>query len=738
GTCIHRLDAWLAGLATARLSRALATTRRPAVLTGCIVGGYACVVDLKPVRRAAAGGHVLTPSLTHASMAALLRSGFAAYGDAIGLGVDLSSERVRLARWLFDGVRQGQGLGELLGERFERRLHQLGAADLIPAFRTAVLAGLGQPDVPPHAIVDGFVLARARRAVWQTGQGLDESERDVASKVGSVGAGRDAARTALADLDAALDALADTSLADALHGLLEGDTDRVRATLEAVDRGKAQPPTLDGLCLQRGGFAVHHEVAVLLPEAAATPGPGLAVLVAPRIDAWLAGLLRVDQRFGLLAVDPAGISPARPFQLTLAELGGGPLDLLALAPGGVLAGSPLERLLHAHLGDRGVSRDWRIDPLPPPAGVPALAELLAVVGWLQQTFARTSALGPAHLGASAGAPASLVDLGDPDDDVRHQRILERLAAITALALPGAPLPPHALAEARLVLTLLSDSARPLPAADDPGLRAWIADTAAPTLAQLRSGPATTASLRMRLGDWLPATRALQPVVAPSWLWTPTKGALCWATPAEQGPSVGQWLDLLGPTRPALGALSDVLLASEALGAPPISPLAYQSPARPRWIGLGQPPPGTRSDTRSLVVLGARPGQLVGVLSGLVIDGFTERIPETHTGGGLTFQWDAPAARAPQSILVVAPEEARGWSPDRVAAIVLDTIQLARERMVGPEELFSEPTAGLGRVLPALTLPDDIDTQPLAIAFAELFANADRITNIVPRTIRIDP
>ena len=40
------------------------------------------------------------------------------------LAIDLSSERVRLATWLLDGVRQGQPLGALLGYRFERRLQE--------------------------------------------------------------------------------------------------------------------------------------------------------------------------------------------------------------------------------------------------------------------------------------------------------------------------------------------------------------------------------------------------------------------------------------------------------------------------------------------------------------------------------------------------------------------------------------------------------------------------------------
>ncbi|HEV7804515.1 MAG TPA: hypothetical protein VGO80_01740, partial [Solirubrobacteraceae bacterium] len=89
-------------------------------------------------------GHIHAPSLAHATTAAVLRSGYLAHSgesDATSpLAVDVSSRRVRLARALTDGVRQGQPLGALLGYRFERGLHEGHAADLgleryINAFR---------------------------------------------------------------------------------------------------------------------------------------------------------------------------------------------------------------------------------------------------------------------------------------------------------------------------------------------------------------------------------------------------------------------------------------------------------------------------------------------------------------------------------------------------------------------------------------------------------------------------
>ena len=132
----YRLDAWITSLATKRLK----TLRRNAPL-GLRLGGYGWLENVRPappLRQVqpppgvTAGplyvsdsnkGFVQAPSLAHAATAAVLRSGYLthkeeAQGDP--LAIDLSSERVHRAKWVLDGVRQGQPLGALLGYRFER------------------------------------------------------------------------------------------------------------------------------------------------------------------------------------------------------------------------------------------------------------------------------------------------------------------------------------------------------------------------------------------------------------------------------------------------------------------------------------------------------------------------------------------------------------------------------------------------------------------------------------------
>src|SRR5262249_37668506 len=120
--CSHRLDAWITSFATKRLAEIRKT--KP---SGILLGGYGWVTNPKTATGAGfealpAGeqgpllklpsnpGYTHTPSLGQAATVAVLRSGHLTHANtATGdlLSIDLSSERVNLAKWLLDGVRQG-------------------------------------------------------------------------------------------------------------------------------------------------------------------------------------------------------------------------------------------------------------------------------------------------------------------------------------------------------------------------------------------------------------------------------------------------------------------------------------------------------------------------------------------------------------------------------------------------------------------------------------------------------
>ena len=76
----------------------------------------------------AGGGYIHAASIQHADTAAVLRAGYVANAGKDNpntLAVNLSSDRVRVALTLIEGIRNGQSLGALLGYQFERGLQTI-------------------------------------------------------------------------------------------------------------------------------------------------------------------------------------------------------------------------------------------------------------------------------------------------------------------------------------------------------------------------------------------------------------------------------------------------------------------------------------------------------------------------------------------------------------------------------------------------------------------------------------
>ena len=114
-------------------------------------------------------GFVHTPSLAHAASTALLRNGRLANrgDDGAIFDLEVTSDRVRRAMWLLEGVAQGQRLAALLGYRLERRLRESGLTMMryqMPIRRTAPLRGPSvHADEPVEVlaardVVDGVAL----------------------------------------------------------------------------------------------------------------------------------------------------------------------------------------------------------------------------------------------------------------------------------------------------------------------------------------------------------------------------------------------------------------------------------------------------------------------------------------------------------------------------------------------------------------------------------------------------
>ncbi len=149
------------------------------------------------------------------------------------------------------------------------------------------------------------------------------------------------------------------------------------------------------------------------------------------------------------------------------------------------------------------------------------------------------------------------------------------------------------------------------------------------------------------------------------------------------------------------------------------PLAVaQHPPAARWAGLPLPD-GTDPVTDATSILVHGPNADAPTLAGLVIDEWADVIPARGATAGVAFEFDEPGARAPQAVLLaVPPVPGTPWTLDTLADILVETADLARILMVGPDE-----APWLGHYLPAMYVADNSNGETISIDLHPLVTKA---------------
>lgn len=703
----HRLDAWYTALAAARLDTLRSQTGNGTTL---YIGAYGWVDNVRPQPAPASWGYVHAPSINHATTAAVLRSGYLSHqqSGSQAAAIDLSSTRVRLAQNLLDGVRSGQALGALLGYQLERALHAATLDAFIAPFRTfAPIEGV----TGDHS-VDGLSLLDRRSSIpWGT-VGLPQLGN--ATQVAL-----DAQLSKLADT---VDAMSDLMLAESVHHLVNGNALRAGATVDAIGRGDTPPPVLDITRTPRRGSTVRHRLFVTLDGSApagwtATP----RTQAEPRLAALAAGILGAPGRV-LASADilgPTGTVVAS-IAMALADLAIGPLDALAMSS--------------SELASRLTRLAWRRRPSATPAGATVQLELARDPAWTADrlSFAELTTVAASATALLAGARAATAqDFTTPDQNVDPAIDTAELQARAdqAVAAPNtarAHFGDGTAADTALMAAAGFGVVNAVPVFDAtqwPGqataakaeLDARAAQTAALEAGFTRAGAAATA---MRDHD----VARLQTVFGAGFSVTPCLTSAFTATlPSLFGSSAAllgtmplspvTWLTQSARVRAGAGRLAEAMMYSEALSsAAAMAMTVAQLPAAAGdvWAGLPLKSGTQPADRMSLVAAGA----VTSVKAALVVDEWTEVVPNSIATTGLTFQTDNPTARAPQAILLgVQPGTAASWTLPIVEGTLLDAIEMAQLRAVDPDSLDD-----VGHFLPALLLAVNLgDTTPDAIS-----------------------
>jgi hypothetical protein len=733
----HRMDAWVTGLVERRRA-----SMRAARSKGIMIGAYGWVENL--VRGAGAsrdGGFIHAPSIAHAATAGMLRNAYLAHNpDASGSGafaVDLSSTRVRVALDLLEGLRQGQSLSALLGYRIERVLHEKRLDRFILTLR-----GLA-PLVDGHLTTRGEVVPQpAAEAVAATNvvDGLKlftMFQGNPASVLGPLGTPPaknvfippggwppvtlqdiDDVTSAIQSAGDAYDAYADLVLAEGVHQLVQGNTGRASATLDAAGSGEAPPiePTVVQTPAQ--GVPFTHRLIVIASGAGAPWSLTRPRAKAePRLEQWAA------TRLG----DPSNVvvHSAADGTLTLLDASGfAALDLIYESANRTRLEQAIRAAIPSIPADEPLAnvRDpaW-------PAALRSVFEIGELAASLHDMLVRARIANATDFARASDPPVRFV----PDDE---------LAAVQARAVEARDGLATAVAELELLLDPIAGGDP-----DDALVSAAVEELAAYGIATPRvAGETSVAMAQVSVSEGHRRLDATDKALAGAFdahvagiVSQSIFGDGFWMIPALIAPPAG---DLFarslngapGAVSPANGAIrrfvrdvasvreavarcAESLLLGDAVGTRTtlrVAQLALPgTPGVKRWVGgvldAAQPTPDKPVTNIVLEATDAYDGTTLE--AALMIDQWVDVVPHRAKRGkdpdtiidervvsGLAVNAPAASARAPQAILLaVSPDGAR-WTTDAMLDTLLDTVELAKLRGVTLER-----TTGAARVLPAL-------------------------------------
>ena len=746
GLATHRLDAWL----TAFASRVLAELRE-AGNTELYLGGFGWIEGLRPDARGVreSAGFIHAPSIAHATTAAVLRAGYEVHqNDDPGgaFAFDLRSERVRTAAWLLDGVRQGQGLGDLLGRRFERCLHDGSLDRYIDPCRRRVLEARNIRRAP-RGPVDGLALLELYQDGGVRVESPDGAPIVLEASVRTANAGLRALQAALDDLGGALDAVLDATLADSVHHVLMGNTERASATLDSLATGRLPPPELRSLDVRYAGTAISHGLLVTLAAEPETGSWGAS----PRdaLEPALAGF--AAELFGdpARAVCDVHVRPLdRHVRVSLAALAGaqslGALDVaFERLPG-------LEARARAYvLGQPEFApyeRELAVDMAPETVvGELGFAEVASLAAALRALLGVCRPMDATDLAMPGVAAESRIDRQQAEARLGRFRagLSEVLGELDALLPEPRGRGAHATEPDELGAGPGSRLARPVGRADLQTLRGAMLElnrygigrapvegyTASPAgrRALFAQAWSMSAEAGARLaahdaaGPDAPLAERVQALAGKAFLVLPqfepqTADRDVFADSGrllpEGSAAALEWLGQVALVRGNAARLLDLLTTRELVcDEYRFRPKVGQRPVveGEPWVALG--PPGDSGKARlSLWTLdaGGADALVAGSrLAGLVVDGWSESLPASDTVTGVAVNYDSPSARPPQALLLaLPPANADAWNLDAFLETLLDTLEAAKLRTVDADVLL-----GFGHQVPAIFSPRNINSGP---------------------------
>ncbi|RNI30687.1 hypothetical protein [Rufibacter latericius] len=817
--CTYRLDAWVTGLFHKRLQN-----NRAVAPDGIYIGAYGWVENLRVAEKNAVevpealkptggepvyhvpsnAGFVQTPSLNHATAAGLLLAGYqnhATKTDPGNFAINLSSERVRRAIFVYEGIQNNQSLETLLGYQFERALHDvtsLNPADNLNQYILSLREAFpinhasipqqgteAQETVPAYSVVNGLKIVLAKEAqiaavVTHSGHlalVLKEKNR----------------------LEDTLDALNDLMVSETAYQATQGKTDRTAALLNAVKNAE-MPPELEFHKTPRtthlsftNRVTMHFDSGVSASGGGKWPeNPSQRSTMEPGLNHWLGTMIGNPTQIIATAslVDEEGVV-SKTESISLAALGLQPIDLVYAVGTDLQTGArELEaRIEQVYLNNTPVPEKSRLKISFEPetaSGKRTFAQAIPLIRSLRVLLTSARAAS-----AKDFSPRSKTEIKDPallygwevaDLKARVSVSLESLTQVLKTINETAPDENAESGAQAATFQKVFDLFYEKGAERGILEKLTVSETGSRQLKQLLSqaslyGIKTTF---VENSGYTPEARQVDLLTAAAGVWKSMDQKLKTAkdkitkADAETNPntqvtrlteaakallgddflviprfrylnpadvsevlsdggdqllrhintlhgttnelSVETWLESVAAVRQNMKHLEHVRMLSEAQAESDTLFTAAQFPPLEvnSWLAVEFPEINEKTgekfdimdDTIAMAIHGTKALKVEELQSALLIDEWTEAIPNEKEISGIAFNYDQPNASAPNALLLaVEPTGAPKWNWDVLLGILNDTLSRAKTRAVEPSQLMDDP--GMENLLPMTVARFDV-------------------------------
>ncbi|MFX0029698.1 MAG: hypothetical protein ACFE8B_10850, partial [Candidatus Hermodarchaeota archaeon] len=432
----NRLDAVITSIATKRLYH-----MREIAPEGVYIGAYGWVENLqrRNQEQMNEGGYIIAPTHDQATAAAVLRNAFLTHTveeNKPKLAIRLTSDRVRRAKMLIDGIRQGQPLSALLGYRFEKSLFE-NYPEFITSFGSCVyefrklypLEVLQEEHdkgvdtetkevVIPRNVVDGLKLIKAwQRTKKNELDPIPFNSNDVLSSL--TAEEKNTIEIELDCIEDAHDAVNDIALYENIYHNVRGNFERAPALLDSLAGSGGLFPEPESILTPRKGFIFKHRIAIIISvndQQLDNPWPMVnspRTLAAPHLSNWI-GTLLGDPVNILCRYEHEGNSSF----ISLADLATnqdfGPLDFLSMSTVDIGGGATEleQRILEEIFHNRNIpyATKIRLDFIPNDNWDPqtrSLLEIIPLARNLQKLISDSRILKPSDLLHSESADGDI-------------------------------------------------------------------------------------------------------------------------------------------------------------------------------------------------------------------------------------------------------------------------------------------------------------------------------------------